>query len=476
AGSPTRYNTHMTSRFWWTLGLAAGVGACSSVPAGLSTGDALVEKGRCDDAVEAYSRAIEEDPTLVDALLGRGRCYVELEKFDQAAESFAAALEFETTERTLVPLAKVRTAQAKYDRADGLFVQLVALAENEDDRRRYQRELAELRMAAGNVGEAISVLRQLLRDNPDDNAGRIALGRALVLTNQFDEAIKMLTEALSVARDNDALQAPLICEIGRAMESIERYADALRSYRWCGSLDKSFAPAVVGEGRLLRKKRDVEAAINHLKAATTTFPDSAELHYELGLALRDYSVFDQAVQELEIAVALDPSFDDTYVPLLDLLADEVRDPKRRYAVLNQAAVPLGDNFDVQLDLGRAATRRREFQPARAALERAISITPNHAEANFYLGVVQAATGELEEATATVEALGVISPEQALELSEIVNETRKGADPVKFLGGESGKAAVGRNVKGRLQKRESNRRRAAAKRAKRGKKRKKRRKR
>lgn len=441
---------------------------CSSTPKGLSVGNSLAAKGQCEEATEAYAQAIEDDPLLIDAYLGRGACFAELERWDESATSYSAALELETSERTLKPLAGVRQKQGEYDRADALVVQLVDLAESDPDRLAYQRQLAALRMAAGNEREAVTVLRDVLKAQPEDNQNRIELGRALVATRQYEEAIRVLSEALAVARDRDEVEAPLICEIGRAMEAIDRFEDALRSYRWCGSLDDASIDGAIGEGRLLRKSGELEAAIEKLRGVTSSFPDSAAAHYELGLALRDFGIFDQAVTELENAADLDNGMVEVYVPLLDLLAKRVPDPKRRYAVLGRAAGALDEDFSVQLEYGRAATRRRDFEPAHSALQRAIALTPDNAEANFYLGVVQAATGDLDEATATVEALGVLNPEQALELSEIVNETRKGGDPVQMLPADPESEAEVVPKRGR-KKRGAKRARGKKRRGKRGKK-------
>ncbi|MEL6548159.1 MAG: tetratricopeptide repeat protein, partial [Myxococcota bacterium] len=117
--------------------------ACGSRPSGMSAADSWVEKGRCDEAITEYGEALSENPELVDAYLGLGRCYQRMEKLDEAATAFGEALARETSERTLVPLAKVRTSQGLYDRADALLVQLVAIADGRDDRVRYQRQLAE---------------------------------------------------------------------------------------------------------------------------------------------------------------------------------------------------------------------------------------------------------------------------------------------------------------------------------------------
>lgn len=441
--------------------MAALTAACSSVPSGVRVGDEFVQRGRCPEAIEAYTGALSEDDTVIDAYLGRGGCYESQGEWDRAADDYVAALRLEKSERTLVALAKVRVAQKQFDRADALLLQLVASADGKKTRMRYKRRLAELRLLSGNAREAVILLREILDANPKDNETRIVLGRALVSTRQHQEAINVLSEALAIARDRNELKGTLICEVGRAMEAIERYEDALRSYRWCGKLDPALADAKVGEGRLLRKTEEVESAIEVLRVVVRQHPNSPEAHYELGLAYRSYGILELAVAELEIATNLDPAFVDPYPLLLNLLSEEVRDPKRRYAVLSRAASVLRDNFDVQLDFGRAAVRRRDVKPAFTALARAVQLTPNHTEANFYYGVAQAALGKLEEATDTVEALGVVSPEQALELSEIVNGARKGRDPIAMLGvdpSEKANGKVGRDKSRKTQKKSSRRKR------------------
>ncbi|MEO1174064.1 MAG: tetratricopeptide repeat protein, partial [Myxococcota bacterium] len=73
-------------------------------------GDELVERGRCEEAIAAYSEALAEDDALIEAYLGRGSCHEQRQEWDKAGENYAAALRLEKSERTLVALAKVRIA------------------------------------------------------------------------------------------------------------------------------------------------------------------------------------------------------------------------------------------------------------------------------------------------------------------------------------------------------------------------------
>jgi tetratricopeptide (TPR) repeat protein len=58
----------------------------------LAKADKLAENGNCAQAMDYYSKALEQKPNGVAALTGRGYCYVDTKQFSSAHSSFRAAL------------------------------------------------------------------------------------------------------------------------------------------------------------------------------------------------------------------------------------------------------------------------------------------------------------------------------------------------------------------------------------------------
>ncbi len=126
------------------------------------------------------------------------------------------------------------------------------------------------------------------------------------------------------------------------------------------------------------------AAVQHFRATATRQPGSASAHYNLGTALTQAGLFDDAVNSYERALELRPRYAKALSNLGDTLvvlgrADEAI---RRYelAVAADPSMPEPRN-----NLGAALWRKGELLRAERELQEAIRLKPDYAEAWFNLG-------------------------------------------------------------------------------------------
>jgi superkiller protein 3 len=120
-------------------------------------------------------------------------------------------------------------------------------------------------------------------------------------------------------------------------------------------------------------------AVRHFRVSVDVRGDSPAAHYNLGTALSVAMQFDEAVNEFERAIALDPGYALAYSNLGSVLLQQGR--------------------------SREAVKR---------LEHAVQLNPQNAEALNSLSVGYAAEGDVEKALATIDRALKLNPSDALQ--------------------------------------------------------------
>jgi tetratricopeptide (TPR) repeat protein len=119
------------------------------------------------------------------------------------------------------------------------------------------------------VDPAVTRIRAVLEDGPEDHSLREELLQVLLARARFDDAIEVYRSALDGGFETLELRYNL--------------------------------------GGLLRRAGRHEEAILHLTAATELAPQDADALIELGLSLQSVGQFDEAIERFERAIALAPS-------------------------------------------------------------------------------------------------------------------------------------------------------------------------
>jgi len=159
--------------------------------------------------------------------------------------------------------------------------------------------LALTLLTAGRYSEALPHLDRILAVEPNNPAALYSKARGLMALDRADEALPLL-RPLAEAGDPDSLLAT-----GNALRSLNRITEAAEAYR---ALTRR-APAHIGGHvnlGLLLVATAPEAAIPALEQSVRVHPGIAELHALLGQALLRQGRFDEAVDCLSRALALDP--------------------------------------------------------------------------------------------------------------------------------------------------------------------------
>ena len=261
-------------------------------------GIALQDLKRFDDAVASYDRALSIRPDLHEVLNNRGVVLRELKRFPDALASYDRALTIRPTYaeahnnrgNVLRDLGRPSDALTAYRRA----------LEIRPDYAEARRNRAGLLQELGSFEEALTEFDVLLALMPDDAAAHRGRGTVLQQLHRGPEAIESLSKAVSLKPDYpEALN-----NLGNVLAETGRFDEALVQYRRALSLRPRFLEAHLNLARVFRANLRFEDALDHYRSASEIEPQNAWLHVQLGEALLEVGLRDEALAEAETAASL----------------------------------------------------------------------------------------------------------------------------------------------------------------------------
>jgi Tfp pilus assembly protein PilF len=191
---------------------------------------------------------------------------------------------------------------------------------------------------AGRVSEALAILEQTLRDEPDNARLHTAYGTMLFQAGQYDDAVGAFEQALVLdphLTDAHNFLGVTFAELGREDEAEEQYRIALRD------------PA---------------------------YPTPELVYLNLGLLRASQGRKREAVEQYRLAVEINPKFYRGHFELASILdeLDELREAAQEYEV---AEPEYKQNGEFHYRLGLVYFRLGDKARSRERLERAISVSP-----------------------------------------------------------------------------------------------------
>lgn len=302
-------------------------------------GDAELERNRIDAAIEEYKAALALEPRDSSAQFGLAVAF----RRKMALEEAAAAL------------AEVEALDAQYP---GLPLEKGRLAE-----------------ANGDLEGAVESYRAALKTTPDDTALQSRLGAVLTVTDQLEEADKVL----------------------RAVLADHPYSAEAEHYL----------------GRVELERGDVTSARQHFLQAARLDPQSGLYRLYVAWAALDSGEWTTALRELNDALKLDPTLGDAYWlrARIEIRAGQVRDA---LADLQKAVALKPERIEAHAAIGEAYYQLGQTNQAITAFQKALELRPDDAYWWYRLGRLQLDQGDRNAALVSLETastLGDALPEQ-----------------------------------------------------------------
>lgn len=200
----------------------------NGVSAQLEKGKQLAEQGLDDEAIEAFSLALQENPRLIEAHMGIGSIHLKQENYQQASSSYQRAVNIDP----------------------GSF-----------DAHYY---LGLARQLLGQVKSAIRSYQQAVAIKPTDFKANMNLASALLQNNQPREALPYAEKAI----DLDPTVSAAYANVAAAYSLLGRYDEAVQAYRDAMELGTPEEPILLGLADAHLRLGNYERAVNVLRRLT----------------------------------------------------------------------------------------------------------------------------------------------------------------------------------------------------------------
>ncbi len=337
----TEYLTHESL---WRATLARNSQASM---AWFNLGDTLVKKGRHDEAIASFRRALELRPDdapghndLACELVVVGRPEEAIPLFERALVLRPGYAQVHNNlGNAFRSLGRIDEATVQYEKA------VAAMPDYAEAHNNLACELG----AKGRIAEALAHFAESIRLRPENAVAHSNLGNALRDAGRLPEALASYERALKLApvsADVLANYALALVAAGRTVEALPRFAEAVRSAPTSAKIYRDWGTTLLRMGRIPEAivqfeavvRLDPNAAAAHatlgnafaqagrwteaaarFRSGLAVAPDDADLHCNLAVALASSGELAEAVVEFRQAIRLRPAFIEAHGNLAQVL-------------------------------------------------------------------------------------------------------------------------------------------------------------
>jgi tetratricopeptide (TPR) repeat protein len=214
-------------------------------------------------------------------------CYQTLAQIAERQDNSEKALAYLVTARKVAPqdpeiLFEFGEVCLERNLVDDALPALTKAVELKPDNDSYVYVLGSANIARGHLPDALKLFQQLQRKHSRDAALAYAIGAVYYLQGKFEDAEASLKQSLAAQPDQVAASYYLALTYD-AMGDDER---AIPVFRDLLKANPRHAPSYVKLGTILVREHQYEEAQQNLEQAVSLDPDSVEAHYQLGLLFR----------------------------------------------------------------------------------------------------------------------------------------------------------------------------------------------
>lgn len=363
----------------------------------LERGMIFRQQNNPDQALAAFNRALEIDPTLIAGYIKRGNLYADRGDLNRAIADYSEA--------------------ARIDPKSSLAY--------------LNRGLAHAKQGA--FDKVIADTSQAIELEPKLASAYFIRGAAYANRGERHRAIAEFTLAIRLDPKNPLAHN----DRGLAFADQGEYDRAIADYTAALRLDPRLTLAYVNRGIAFRAKKNADRAIAEFSKALRLEPRNVPAYFNRGLAFLDKPDFDRAALDFERVLRLEPKHPEAAARRDEALKGKANSPpaevppkppavprkqEKRPAVAPSAAQTAKQTQDEERRQVRAAAyfargrglyEKGEYAEAIDQFGKAIQIDPKDAQAFYQRGLSYVAQSEYAEAIADYDSALKISPRNHL---------------------------------------------------------------
>jgi cellulose synthase operon protein C len=262
----------------------------------------LASLNKTDESVAALEKAHAASPDAFPPIVGLVSDYVKIGKPEKAEALLQELLaKYPDNAELLILMGQTKVAQNKLDDAQKVY--RAAIAKQPKDPNSYSA-LSDLFVRQKDYGAAANVIQAGLQQQPQ-NLNLLLVAAGLQIQAGNDDGAIQQYEAILKDQPNSLLAvnnlASLLLDHRSDKQSIDRAIALTEKLK--ASAVPQFEDTV---GWAQYKKGDTQGAVATLEAAVTKLPNLAAVHYHLGMSYTATGKADQAKEQFEKALELEP--------------------------------------------------------------------------------------------------------------------------------------------------------------------------
>ncbi len=384
-------------------------------------GRAHVARGEWEQARQQFTQAIQQRPDYLPARLALAQLQVMRGEYEPALNSVKEILQ---VDKTNGPARMIQAAallgEKRFADARSLLEAVKQANPNAPD---IDFSLGMVALKEGKLQEAEQIFRKAYAENPKDSRGLVGLVEAMAAANHYDQAIQFLQGEMAKSPTRQDLQMAL----GNLAVRAGNFDLAVRQFQAVlNELDpnsKGRAEVLLRLGVTLRKKGDVNGAIQALAKAREVLPDNSMVVDELALALQIADRKPEARQAYEQAVKLDPQNGYALNNLAFLIADGGGDLDQALTYAQRAKQLLPNLYEVSDTLGWIYLKKNMSDNATDIFQSLVAKAPANSTYRYHLGMAYAQKGDKPKALAELRKALQSTPakDEANKIKDLINK-------------------------------------------------------
>ncbi len=279
-------------------------------------GQNLSTQGKIPQAITCYRRAIQLQPTLINAYLHLGKLLTKAGEASQALLYYQEGIKHNPQNYQLYfNLGLCFSQQNNWQPAINCYRQALQI---KSDSWEALHNLGAALSHQQLRSEAMVVYRRAIKLKPDAPWSYNDLGLVLLQSNRVEEAITVFRKAISLKADF----ADAYCNLGDALTQVGQWRSAATAYQAAAKIQADLPDLhqKLGHVWFRQSEQDRQTALNHLMQAIEQDPSqidnyhqalaidnqNLELYLRLGNALMAQNNLDEAIIAYQMAVQLQP--------------------------------------------------------------------------------------------------------------------------------------------------------------------------
>lgn len=329
-------------------------------------GEALRLLGRLDEALAAFDRVLAVEPDSAWALASKGAALATLARDQEAVELLDRAVELDPT--YTFALFTRGEALSRLSRREDALADLERVATIEPERWRVWTVLGRVRVEMGDFPGALEAFERAFPDDPDALVGK---AQALLALERYQDAAGTARVALAL---NPSLASASALE-GEALRLLNNLPEALSALDHAIDVAPDFSWALATRAQVLLSTGRIADGVADLRRAIQLGPPLPWAHSALGEALHQLGRHEEALVELDRALELAPE-DPAALRLKAATFVTLERYDEALTVLDAHALAHPENAVTMIIRAGALAEVERFEEAEAAYRRAASMAPD----------------------------------------------------------------------------------------------------